>query len=80
MIDKTDKSHLRVYDYEYKRHFHQIFSMAVACIPLKCDVLKNAWLYRRLAELCLSKVSFCLSSAYHTLSAACPMCDCCSLL
>jgi len=39
MIDKMDKSHLRAYDYEGKRHFHQIFDMAVACIPLNCDVL-----------------------------------------
>lgn len=39
MIDKADKSHLRVYDYEDERHFHQIFAMAVAYIPLNCDVL-----------------------------------------
>jgi hypothetical protein len=30
MIDKTDKFHLRVYDYEDERHFHQILAMAVA--------------------------------------------------
>jgi len=39
MIDKMDKSHLRVYDYEDERHFHQILAMAVACIPLNCKVL-----------------------------------------
>ena len=49
MIDKMDKSHLRAYDYEGIRHFHQIFAIAVACTPLNCDVLLYAWRYRRLA-------------------------------